>query len=210
MRFWRTFRTRLLLLALSALAACTTIDSKTAGGRLPERAQALIDGLGMERIPHEGAWFVLTHVSDESLTHSLPERYTTPRALYSAIHTLVTTADFSAMHRLHTDEFWMFYEGGPLEVLLLYPDGSSAVKVLGEQVLSGQHRQLSVPRGTWMGARLQQGNPGYALFGNILAPGFDYADYEPGYRDALLARYPDQVDMIRALTRDDTLTAPTR
>ncbi|MFK7914451.1 MAG: cupin domain-containing protein [Pseudomonadales bacterium] len=201
-----TLRCCLSMLLLAFTSACATrqlpIDT------MPARAQALIEAMGMERIPHEGAWFTLTHVSDETLQDNLPARYTTPRKLYSAIHTLVTESDFSAMHRLNTDEFWMFYEGAPMEVLLLYPDGSGATKILGAEVLNGQHRQLLVPRNTWMGARLLNSAPGYALFGNILAPGFDYSDYQSGYRDALIRDYPAFAEQITALTRTDSLTAP--
>lgn len=196
----------LLLLSILGLAACAAAPQASIDG--PARAQALIQGLNMERIPHEGAWFTLTHVSDETLPAGLPPRYGAPRKLYSAIHTLVTAQDFSAMHRLRTDEFWMFYEGAPMEVLLLYPDGSGAIKVMGNAVLAGQHRQLLVPRNTWMGARILEPGPGYALFGNILAPGFDYSDYEPGYRDALVRDYPAFAEQIAALTRSDSLTAP--
>ena len=190
-----------ITLLLGMLGACATTQG-------PDRARALIEGLGMERIPQEGAWFTVTHVSDETLERQLPERYASPRKLYSAIHTLVTTEDFSAMHRLRTDEFWMYYEGAPMEVLLLYPDGSGAVKVLGKNVLNGQHRQLLVPRNTWMGARVLSPGPGYALFGNILAPAFDYSDYEPGYRDELIHQYPAFSEQITALTRSDSLTTP--
>lgn len=195
-----------LLLLLGALGACAASPQTKLPGA--DRAQALIQGLQMERIPHEGAWFTLTHVSDETLQEGLPARYDAPRKLYSAIHTLVTAEDFSAMHRLRTDEFWMFYEGAPMEVLLLYPDGSGAIKVMGTAVLDGQQRQLLVPRNTWMGARILEPGPGYSLFGNILAPGFDYSDYEPGYRDALVRDYPAFAEQITALTRPDSLTAP--
>lgn len=203
-------RLTLFFIGATLLSACATAPSGEAGHTMPARAQALTEGLGMERIPHEGAWFTLTHVSDERLSTNLPPRYESPRALYSAIHTLVTAQDFSAMHRLRTDEFWMFYEGAAMEVLLLYPDGRGEVKILGDAVLAGQHRQLLVPRDTWMGARIIEGGPGYALFGNILAPGFDYADYEPGYRDALTAEYPEFAELIQALTRADSITAPAR
>jgi len=34
-----------------------------------------------------------------------------------------------------------------------------------------------------------------------MSPGFEYADYEHGRRDGLLAAYPDFREMITALTR---------
>jgi predicted cupin superfamily sugar epimerase len=35
-----------------------------------------------------------------------------------------------------------------------------------------------------------------------MAPGFEFADYEPGDRDELIARYPDAGERIRALIRE--------
>lgn len=34
----------------------------------------------------------------------------------------------------------------------------------------------------------------------VVAPGFDFADFELGERDALLAAYPQHADLIRDLT----------
>ena len=60
---------------------------------------------------------------------------------------------FSDMHRLPTDELWHFYLGDPIELLLLSPDGSDELVILGHNVLAGQRVQTVVPAGTWMGAR---------------------------------------------------------
>ena len=37
---------------------------------------------------------------------------------------------FSDMHRLPTDELWHFYLGDPIELLLLYSDGSDELVIL--------------------------------------------------------------------------------
>jgi len=62
---------------------------------------------------------------------------------------------FSDMHRLPTDELWHFYLGDPIELLLLSPDGTDELIILGHDVLAGQRVQTVVPAGTWMGARLR-------------------------------------------------------
>ena len=61
------------------------------------------------------------------------------------------------MHRLPTDELWHFYLGDPIELLLLYSDGSDELVILGQDVLAGQRIQTVVPAGTYMGARLRPG-----------------------------------------------------
>ncbi|MEU5687762.1 cupin [Streptomyces venezuelae] len=119
----------------------------------------------------------------------------------SAIIVLLTTApgDFSALHRLPTDEVWHFYEGDALELLLLAPDGTDRTAVLGP----GGHVQLVVPAGTWMGAYVPAvgGRHGWALFGTTMAPGFVEEDYEGGDVEELSARYPGRAGLIRALCR---------
>jgi hypothetical protein len=170
-------------------------------------AKQVIDHLGMEKIPVEGCWFKLTYTStDRIAAAALPERYGSSRVAGGAIYALVTREDFSAMHRLKTDEIWHFHGGSPMELLLLHPDGKSEVVILGADILAGQHAQYTVPGGVWMGARpVQAGAEAYGFFGTTMAPGFDYADFEIGYRDELQQAYPAQRELIAALTRDEHL-----
>ena len=172
-------------------------------------ARRLIERHGMELIPGEGAWFTLNYVSgDRVAVEALPQRYAgagaAPRPLGNAILALVTRSDFSAMHRLRTDEVWHFYGGDAAELLLLHADGRSEVVRLGADTLAGEHAQFAVPAGTWMGARPARGaDDAYSFFGCTLAPGFDYGDYEPGYREELVAGWPLAAGLIEALTRKD-------
>ena len=71
--------------------------------------------------------------------------------------------------------------------------------VLGSDLEAGQRPQVVVPRGVWQGARLVAGGT-FALLGTTVAPGFDFADFEPGDRAALTAAWPGHADRIRALT----------
>jgi predicted cupin superfamily sugar epimerase len=123
---------------------------------------------------------------------------------------ILTHRDFSAMHRLATDEMWHFYGGTPAMLLLLYPDGHGETRIWGSNVLAGQEPQILVPRGTWMGA-IPLGAPqsAYSFGGNTLSPGFEYADFEAGSRADLIARYPRFARQITALTRQDRATATT-
>ncbi|MFH1498935.1 MAG: cupin domain-containing protein [Verrucomicrobiota bacterium] len=167
-------------------------------------AQQLIDYFGMTRIAHEGCWFALSYVSPVKLASgSLPARFgTEPRAAGSAIHALVTREDFSAMHRLAQDETWHFYQGDPIELLLLHPDGTDEVVVLGPDIVAGQRPQFTVPAGTWMGARpLPDAAAAWSLFGCTLTPAFAERDYVPGERTALIADFPERAALIEGLTR---------
>lgn len=153
----------------------------------------LIGHYALEPIPREGGRFRRTWAGPER-ADGRPEG--------SAIVALLTAepGDYSALHRLPTDEIWHFYLGDPLEMLLLAPDGTSRTAVLGPDVLGGQHPQFTVPAGTWMGARVSA-DGAWSFFGCTMAPGFTYGDYEHGDAVELAARYPAEAARITALGR---------
>lgn len=164
---------------------------------LREELADIANQYGLEPLPVEGGLFRRTWAGP------LDE---TGRPAGSAIIVLFSVEGdlFSAMHRLPIDEVWHFYRGDPLELLLLDPDGGHRVESLGPG--PGQHVQLTVPAGTWMGARVAAGGR-WTLCGTTMAPGFVPADYEGGEADALCAAYPTASDRIRDLCRSD---APVR
>jgi predicted cupin superfamily sugar epimerase len=143
---------------------------------------------GLAPLPVEGGLFRRTWAGPEDGTG---------RPAGSAILVLLSAPDglFSAMHRLPIDEVWHFYRGDPLELLLL-GDAPRA------ELLGAGQVQLTVPAGTWMGARVAAGGR-WSLCGTTMAPGFVPADYEGGDADTLSAQFPDHEDRIRALCRPD-------
>ncbi|MXM65767.1 cupin domain-containing protein [Streptomyces sp. HUCO-GS316] len=153
----------------------------------------LVAHYGLEPIPREGGRFRRTWAGPER-PDGRPEG--------SAMVALLTAEpdDFSALHRLPSDEIWHFYLGDPLDLLLLAPDGTSSAPVLGPDVLGGQHVQLTIPAGTWMGARVAAGGT-WTLFGCTMAPGFTYEGYEHGDAAELTARYPSEAARIVPLCR---------
>jgi uncharacterized protein len=173
-------------------------------------AAELIKHFNMARIPQEGPWFTLTYSSSDTLPRAgLPQRYDGSRAAGSAIIAIITRAEFSAMHRLKTDEVWHFYGGDPLQLLVLHPNGSGEVVVLGSDVLAGQKLQYVVPRGSWQGSLpLGKGQDRYSTIGDTLAPSFAYSDFEMGYRTELQQAYPRYAGLIAQLTRNEFLTRP--
>ena len=93
-----------------------------------------------------------------------------------------------------------FYLGDPVTMLHLFPDGTGRVVAFGADLLAGQRPQVLVPGGVWQGAVLTEGGR-LALLGTTMAPGFAYADYQPGDRTNLVAKYPDFAELITRLTR---------
>jgi len=151
--------------------------------------------LKLDPHPIEGGSFRRTYVSKGNV--DLPRGI---RPLGTAIYYLLEPGTFSEMHVLGSDEIFHFYLGDPVEMLQLHPEGRSALFTLGHDLRAGQHVQLVVPAGVWQGARLV-GDGKVALLGCTVTPGFDYADYRNASFAELAAKWPDQSERIKGLTR---------
>ncbi|MGW7423153.1 cupin domain-containing protein [Streptomyces sp. NPDC054813] len=151
----------------------------------------LIAHYDLEPIPREGGLFRQTWAGPER-ADGRPEG--------TAIVGLLVADDFSALHRLPTDEIWHHYLGDPLNLLLLAPDGTTRTPVLGPDLRAGQQIQLTVPAGTWMGGRVAPSGA-WTLFGCTMAPGFTFEGYEHGNAAYLTARYPSEAARITGLCR---------
>jgi len=151
--------------------------------------------LNLQPHPREGGFFRRTYTA--SGTVDLP-RGTRPAG--TAIYFLLEPKEFSQMHVLDSDEIFHFYLGDPVEMLQLNPDGSSSVFTLGPDLQAGQNVQLTVPAGVWQGTQLI-GDGKAALLGCTVTPGFDFADYRSASYAELVAKWPEEAERIRALTR---------
>lgn len=152
-------------------------------------------------MPHpEGGFYRETYRSAEAIDHP-PTRFTGPRAHATAIYFLLTRDNFSALHRIKSDEIWCFHSGDALEVISLDEQTGDVSRVqLGANISRGETLQHVVPTGRWFGARIADGGR-YALVTCIVAPGFDFADFEMAKRDDLVTRFAAHTELITALTR---------
>jgi uncharacterized protein len=151
--------------------------------------------LKLEPHPIEGGTFRRTYTSLGTVQLSRGVR-----AQGTAIYYLLEPGSFSEMHVLESDEIFHFYYGDPIEMLQLHPNGGCAVLTLGQDLWAGQHVQVVVPAGVWQGTRLI-GDGKVALLGCTVTPGFNYADYKNAKYADLAAKWPDQAERIRLLTR---------
>lgn len=162
-------------------------------------AEDIVKLLGLEPLEPEGGWFAETYRAKSRVAAPSGADDGADRALATAIYYLITPETFSAMHRVRSDEIFHFYLGDPVEQLHLLPDGTGRRVTLGSDLRAGQRPQVVVPAGVWQGARLASGGS-WALLGTTVAPGFEYADYDHGERELLVARYPEFMELIEALT----------
>ena len=163
-------------------------------------ARYWIDRLGMVRHP-EGGWFRETYRSLHTVpAEALPPRYSGSRSFATSICFLLEGDDFSAFHRIASDEIWYFHCGSTLAVHVITAGGEYREMRLGNDPASGAEPQAVVCGGSWFGATVLD-RSAYALVGCAVSPGFDFRDFELGRRELLLSRYPWHSDIITRLTR---------
>jgi predicted cupin superfamily sugar epimerase len=95
-------------------------------------AQYWISRLNLIAHP-EGGYYRETYRAELSIPkEALPPQFTGPRLVSTAIYFLLERENFSAFHRLRSDELWHFYSGGPIVVHIIEPDGSYSEIQLGD------------------------------------------------------------------------------
>src|SRR5437763_12439148 len=117
-------------------------------------AKYWIDKLSL--IPHpEGGYYRETYRSNLSIPEeALPAQFTGRRLVSSTIYFLLEGENFSAFHRLRSDEMWHFYYGGPLVVHTIGEAGSYS------------HLEKTITSGT----RLLRLWPRFALHSGVCKP----------------------------------------
>lgn len=165
------------------------------------KADYWINKLGLISHP-EGGYYRESYRSDEMIADgALPVRFAGgDRAFSTAIYFLLSGSDFSAFHRLHSDELWHFYTGAPLTIHALNEKGDYSRWSLGSDGEKGETFQVVIKAGIWFGAALEDVDS-FALAGCTVAPGFDFRDFEMGDRSELIRLYPGHRALIEQLTR---------
>lgn len=166
-------------------------------GDAGNRTDLIIKQLGLEPHPERGFYRQTYRASLDvpSSTHGAA------RAASTAIYFLVTASEPDTyLLRLKSDEIFHLYDGGPLDILRLFPDGAWDVARLGMDLAAGERPQIVIPAGTWFGTALVVG-ASHCLVGCTVAPGFDFADFELAAGPDLAARYPEAAARIQRMTR---------
>lgn len=159
-----------------------------------------IEKLNLTRHIEGGAF---REVYRSSLTISrtaLPILFQGERNAATSIYFMLEKGDFSAFHRIASDECWHFYFGDPLLVYEIGHTGGLILHRLGNDPEKGETFQTMVRAGSWFASVPAEGSE-YALVGCTVSPGFDFADFELADRTALADQYPEHKELIRTLTR---------
>ncbi len=104
-----------------------------------------------------------------------------PRVGLTSIDFLLGRGQFSAWHRVRSDEAWHLLEGGPLRLWWLPADLSAVHHVdLGSGEGAVHPPRAVIPADAWQTAE-PLGD--FAYVGATVGPGFDFADFSFGRED---------------------------
>lgn len=150
--------------------------------------------------PHpEGGFFKEIYTSGEEITSSeLTVDYEERRKLWTSIYFLLRDGEVSNFHRLKSDEMWYYHSGSPLTIYMILQDGTLVTEQLGLDLEKGEKPQVLVPQNVIFGSSMN--HSGYALVGCMVAPGFEFRDFELFKRADLIQQYPDLEEIITKLT----------
>lgn len=164
-----------------------------------EQADDLILKLNLSPHP-EGGWFREVYRSAEKI-HAvcLPDRFQSDHSFSTSIYYLLQNRDFSAFHRILSDETWHFYLGSPVKLYILQK-GILQTILMGDNPGYGHTFQYTVPFGCWFAAEVSV--PGsFALLGCTVSPGFEFDDFEMASLAELQEDYGRYATLIRRMTR---------
>ena len=151
----------------------------------------------MQLQPHpEGGFYRSTLRADEWLSLERGER-----PLYTSIYFLLRSQDISHLHRLQSDEIWYYHGGSALTIHMIHPNGTYEAKKLGLNVEMGEQPQIVVKKNTIFGSSVDAKNS-FGLVGCMVAPGFDFVDFELFTKQELLGKYPQHEAVIKKMAYD--------
>ena len=157
-------------------------------------AEYWITHLELEAHP-EGGYFKRSFASKEEISEK-------ERKLYTSIYFLLRAGDVSHFHRLKSDELWYFHAGSSMSVHIIHENGEYEEAKLGLNLDKGEVPQVLVPKNSIFGSSLSE-DKSFSLVGCMVAPGFEYEDFELFTQQDLLKDYPNHHEIISKLAYEE-------
>lgn len=120
------------------------------------------------------------------------------RNISTSIYFLLQHGEFSAFHRIASDELWHFYDGVTLSIYEIR-EGQLHKHLLGLDFEAGARPQVLISAGSWFASVVEIEN-GFTLCGCTVSPGFDFEDFEMADRALLTQEFPIHQEIIHYLT----------
>lgn len=148
--------------------------------------------------PHpEGGFYREMHRSEKFIKdmHSLEDK-----SAYTTIYYLLSGTDFSAWHRIQSDESWFYHSG--CDLLVYYFDKNKALQTI-QVGMESMNLQATIPANTWFASK-PKNEDSFCLVSCAVAPGFLFSEFEIAQREDLLKEFggaAENESVITALTR---------
>ena len=163
-------------------------------GKTENHAGYWVEKLRLQPHPEGGYYKEVYRSADEvSVTRSDGNKNA-----ITSIYYLLEKNDFSAFHRISSDEIWYFHKGDALIVHTLENEGELNSVELSDNY-SGVFSHV-VKGGRWFSAELKE-QKGFALVSCAVAPGFEFAEFELAAKKELTAEFPSHAEIISRLCR---------
>jgi predicted cupin superfamily sugar epimerase len=156
-----------------------------------------VQKLGLQPHPEGGYFKEIYRSMEEIAKENLPARYSGARAYATSIYYLLRGDDFSAFHRIQSDEIWAYIDGGPAHIYSIDRDGQLKEELLGPS--EGALPQIIIPKQTWFAAELVD-KRSFILVSCFVAPGFEFSDFTLGDRKELEEIVIGDKEVVRRLT----------
>jgi uncharacterized protein len=162
-------------------------------------ANDVIKKLDLKPLPEEGGYYKEIYRAEGTIPKESLPKHSGKRNYSTSIYYLITPEEFSGLHRVASDEIFHFYLGDPVKMIQIYPSGKLEEIVLGPELKKDQAPQVVVKNGVWQGTRLIEGGK-WALMGCVVAPGFEFEDFETKSRSTLIKEFPQHKRIIALYT----------
>ncbi len=155
----------------------------------------------LKLIPHpEGGYYSEIYRSEGIISQpNLPMRYNGGRAYATTIYYLLESDHVSSLHRLQSDEQWFHLDGSALTIHSISPDGQYSQHRIGKNLVKGELPHAVVPHGSWFGGTVDEPDS-FSLVGCVVAPGFDFDDFELAEPEKLVRQFQQHKSLIEKLT----------
>lgn len=134
----------------------------------------------------EGGYFYETYRSKESAINNEGH----DRSRMTSIYYLLTKECSLSYFVVNKSDLVLYYHlGDPLKIIFLTPEGKMREEILGTDICAGERPQIICPAGIWKAYDLMGGS--FALVGEAVGPGFDYADMKILKAQEVQQQYPE-------------------
>ncbi|HVV68173.1 MAG TPA: cupin domain-containing protein [Gammaproteobacteria bacterium] len=156
----------------------------------------------LQLMPHpEGGYYNEVYRATDKIGVAREKYGDAYRASATSIYFLLKGDDFSAWHKIKSDEIWNYHEGNSINILSINPQGVLKQHKLGSKLSDPDAEyQVVIPAGDWFCAYVEDGE-GYTLVGCTVAPGFEFVDFEIADRNKLTQEFKQHQALIHKFTR---------